>query len=119
MTYAWPSKENPIASITFELIVGFEEGQPVYRRGQVYLQEELVAVETALEPLRPSPASVSSITMGEVHMKLADGSLVVIRPVFHPSPGIYKGLFKVDNFDYPMPDSFADMLNKWRQMLRK
>lgn len=114
----WPGKENPIVSIEFELIVGFgKEGQHVYKRGLVDSNKELEAIQDILEPLQPQPAFVSSKTMGRVDLQLTSGDIVTIRPVFHPYYGVYKDLFKVDNLDCLMPQSFADILNRWRQKL--
>jgi len=114
----WPGKENPIIGIAFELFVGFdEEGQPVYGRGQAHSQEELRTVQALIEPLQLSPASISSVTMGKVQIKLEDDSIITFRPVFHPSLDVYKDLFKVNKFDCAMPAPFADILNRWRRQL--
>jgi len=114
----WPEKENPIISITYKLMTDFDtEGNPIYGQGSVQDDREFKVVQNVLEPLHPSPATITSITMGKVNLKLSNGELITLRPVFHPSLDVYKDLFKVENFDFNMPASFAGLLNKWRRQL--
>lgn len=114
----WPEKGNAIVSITYELIVGFdEEGHRIFRRGHAQDSRELESMQALLEPLQPHTAEITSQTMGKVDIKLEDGSLITIRPVFHRPYGVYKDLFKVYNFDCVMPQPLADILNRWRNRL--
>jgi hypothetical protein len=111
----WPEASNPIRRIKYALMTGFDPlGQPVYRRGEVGSAEERQLVQKILEPLRPVPHSITSVTMGEVTLDLADGSTVILRPVFRLSPGVYRDLFMVDEWQYPLPQELAELLEKWR-----
>ncbi len=114
----WPEKENPIISIMYELMTGFDkDSNPVYKQGSIQDNRELQVVQNILEPLQPSKATITSITMGKVNLKLLNGELITLRPVFHPSLSVYKDIFKVENFDFDMPELFADLLNKWRSQI--
>lgn len=114
----WPGKKDPIIGIEFELMIGFdEEGQPVYKHGRVRSDKELDAVQVMLEPLQHSPSSITSVTMGKVYLKLYSGTVLTIRPVFHPSLDVYRDIFKVGDLQYHMPASFANMLELWRGRL--
>jgi hypothetical protein len=113
---AWPGKTNPIAKINFALMTGFDdEGQPMYTRGEVDPPEEREAVQSILEPLRPVPHTITSVTMGEVTIELDDRRKITLRPVFRPSLDTYRDLFFVDDWQYPMPSSFAGLLERWRK----
>ena len=119
MTQPWPGPADPIAEITYELMLGFDqEGQPVYGRGRVDDEQVLSAVHQMLAPLQPRPASLASVTMGEVELTLQSGARLTLRPVFHPSRDAYGDLFKIDHFDCPMPEALAERLNQWRAELR-
>lgn len=113
---SWPRKGNPITRINYALMMGFDEkGQPMYARGEVTSPTEREAVQSILEPLAAVPRTITSVAMGEVEIELEDGNLVILRPVFHPSPGTYRDLFFVDEWQYPMPSSFAELLERWRK----
>lgn len=116
--HPWPEKGNAIVSITYELVVGFdEEGHRFFKKGHVQDNKELEEVQALLMPLQPYPAEITSQTMGRVDIRLKDGSLITIRPVFHRLYGIYKDLFKIDHFDCIMPEPLSDILNRWRERL--
>jgi hypothetical protein len=98
---------------------GFDaQGQPIYAKGTVESAEDRNLVQSILEPLRPVPHTITSVTMGEVSLEMQDGSVVVLRPVFHPSRDAYGDLFIVDESQYPLPPAFADLLNGWRKLER-
>jgi hypothetical protein len=112
---AWPGKANPIARIKYALMTGFnDEGQPNYAQGEVSAKER-EAVQSILEPLVPVPRTITSVAMGEVMIELEDGRQIILRPVFHPSLNAYRDLFFVDEWQYPMPSSFAALLERWRK----
>jgi hypothetical protein len=116
----WPGENNPIAQINFKLMAGFDtEGQPIYASGEVDSAEELRAVQSILEPLKPVPHTITSVTMGEVLIELADGNKVILRPVFHPSLNTYGDLFFVDEGQYPMPKELVDVFERWRSEAKK
>lgn len=118
MKLPWPGETDPLVGLTYELLTGFDqEGQPVYGRGRVEDESILRVVQQMLAPLEPQPAAITSVTMGRVQIELASGAQLTLRPVFHPSHGVYKDLFKVDHFDCPMPEALADLLNGWRRQL--
>jgi hypothetical protein len=115
MKIHWPSKTNKIININFKLMTVFDDkGNPILKQGSISNNKALQAVQNILEPLEPKSAAITSVTMGEVALHLSNGELVIIKPVYHPSLGRYKGLFKVEHFDFIMPDAFAEMLNNWR-----
>ena len=117
MKIPWPNKINIIAKISFKLMTGFDNnGNPILKQGAVVDKQTLQSIQSVLEPIKPKPASITSITMGEVVLYLSNGEEVKIKPVYHPSLGMYKGLFKVEHFDFVMPDAFAEMLNKFRSL---
>ena|SRR5262245_39268667 len=117
---AWPVEQNPIVKLAFVLITGFDsEGQPMYRRGAVDSVEERQLVQSILEPLRPVPHTITSVTMGEVTITLRDGSEITLRPVFRPSGDRYRDLFFVEEWQYPMPAKFGELLEKWRKQAPK
>ena len=104
-----------IAKITFELMEGFDSrGQPAYRKGVVESAAEREKAQSVLAPLRPSPHTIASVTMGEVVIELEDGRAFTIRPVYHPSSDAYRDLFMVDEWQYPLPPAFAELLDRWR-----
>jgi hypothetical protein len=92
------------------------DGQPLYASGAMESGGELEMVQSILEPLRAVPHTVASVTMGEVNLELEDGSKVTIRPVFHPSLNTYGDLFFVDEWQYPMPEQLAELLERWRKI---
>jgi hypothetical protein len=113
---AWPGEKNPIKKIWFALMTGFDpQGQPVYVRGKVESAQEREMVQSLLAPLRPAPLSIASVTMGEVNLELEDGSTILLRPVFHPSLKVYRDLFMVDQWQYPLPRSLAALFDRWRK----
>ena len=112
----WPSRANPIAKINYELMTGFnDEGQPRYAQGEAISAKEREEVQSILEPLVPVPRTITSVAMGEVMIELKDGHKMILRPVFHPSLNAYRDLFFVDEWQYPMPSSFAALLERWRK----
>jgi len=116
----WLSKEDRIVNISYELIVDFDkDGNPIYKKGTVKDKKEIKLVQDILEPLQPKPATFASVTMGKICLKLANNKEIIIEPVYHPSLHVYKDLFKVGSFDFIMPESFAKLLNKWRNKLIK
>ena len=111
----WPSKDNRIAAITYELMTGFDkDGNPTYKQGAIQDDRELKVIQEILAPLQPKPSMITSVTMGKVFLKLSNGESITLRPVFHPSLDEYKDLFKVENFDFDMPAPFGALLNTWR-----
>jgi hypothetical protein len=113
---AWPGEQNPIAKVAFMLITGFNaEGQPMYRKGTVDSVEERTFVQSLLEPLRPVPHTIASVTMGEITITLQDGREITLQPVFRPSMDRYRDLFFVEEWQYPMPAKFGELLDKWRK----
>jgi hypothetical protein len=113
---AWPGNTNPITEIRFALMAGFDaEGQPMYATGEVASSEECKEIQSILECLKPVPHSITSVTMGEVIVELADKNRITLRPVFHPSRNCYSDLFFVDERQYPMPPSMAELLERWRK----
>ncbi|HSE22353.1 MAG TPA: hypothetical protein VLB68_11880 [Pyrinomonadaceae bacterium] len=112
----WPSRRKPIAKINYALMTGFnDEGQPNYAQGEVVSAKEREEVQSILEPLVPVPRTITSVAMGEVMIELEDGHRIILRPVFHPSLNAYRDLFFVDEWQYPMPSSFAALLERWRK----
>lgn len=118
MIPVWPSKNDPIVEVSYDLVTGFnDKGEPVYRRGVDRNADVMRTLQTILESLQLSPASIASVTMGSVEIHLGSGATVTLRPVFHPSADEYGGLIKVDHNDVPMPEELADILNRWRKEL--
>ncbi|MQA92589.1 MAG: hypothetical protein GEU90_20595 [Gemmatimonas sp.] len=118
MTIPWPGPSDPIREVSYALFVGFDDGgNPVYGHGSVRDAETLQEVQGVLEPLQPSPATITSVTMGEVDLHLQSGARVTLRPVFRPSAERYEGLLKVGNEEILMPDPLAALLNRWRDGL--
>lgn len=113
----WPGKTSGIAAITFELVNGFAEGEPIYTNGVVESDEDLTVVQSLLEPLKGGPHTIASTTMGGVVITLKDGSTITLRPVFHPARDSYADLFFVDEWQYPMPPALASLLERWRGKL--
>jgi len=114
----WPGPDNPLRSASYELVIGFDpHGQPVYARGSVQDDDTLEALQNMLAALEPTPASITSVTMGTLELVLESGARLSLRPVFRPSTGVYEGLLKVDRYDVPMPDALAALLNGWRREL--
>jgi len=112
---SWPDEQNPITKISFALMTGFDsDGQPVYRTGEVESEEERKTVQSILEPLQPFPHTITSVAMGEIRIELQDGTMITLRPVFHPSSDEYRDLFFVDQSQYEMPSSLAAHLERWR-----
>lgn len=119
---SWPDRKNRIATIRFRLMTGFDShGQPVYVNGTVDSAEELQEVQSLLEPMRPYPHTITSVTMGEVTLELEDGGSVTLQPVFHPSRDRYGDLFFVPDSQsqYAMPPRFAELLERWRTTPRE
>ena len=113
---AWPGKTNPITKIDFALTTGFDaEGQPMYATGEVASSEECEEIQSILECLKAVPHSITSVAMGEITVQLADEKRITLRPVFHPSRDSYGDLFFVDEWQYPMPPSLAELLERWRK----
>ena len=113
---SWPGKNNPITQISFALMAGFDsQGSPVYTKGTVESAQERRQVQAILEPLRPAPLSIASVTMGELTIVLEDGTTLTLLPVFSPSLDSYRDLFIVDEGQYPLPPSLAELLEHWRK----
>jgi hypothetical protein len=110
----WPGKTSDLARITFELVNGFTDGEPTYTNGVVEDEEELKIVQALLEPLKGSPHTIASATMGEVVITLQDGGEITLRPVFHPARDSYGDLFFIDEWQYPMPPAVVNLLERWR-----
>jgi len=118
MKAPWPGLEDPLTEVAYELVVGFnDKGEPVYKRGCQRDLSTLRAIQAVLEPLRRSPASITSVTMGKIELLLNSGARLTLRPVFDPSSSRYRDLLKIENDDVMMPDLLAALLNRWRDEL--
>lgn len=118
MSMPWPSEKDPVVQVQYELVAGFNgKGEPVCKSGVEKNPARLQMITELLERQNPVPASIPSITMGNVLLLLQSGGQLSLRPVFHISSGLYSDLCKVNEYDLPMPDLLADLLNKWREEL--
>lgn len=120
MNMPWPHRDNPVVEARYELVAGFnDKGEPVCRGGVDDDPERMRGVTETLESLKPVPASVTSVTMGHVTLVLRSGEELTLRPVFRISAEVYGDLFKIREYDLPMPDGLADLLNDWRKELKE
>jgi len=109
-------KTNEISQIRYALMTGFDpDGEPIYTRGIIESAEECELLQSILEPLHPVPHSITSVTMGEVMIRLVDRREITLRPVYRPSLDAYRDLYFVGECQYPMPTKLAELLERWRK----
>lgn len=120
MSMPWPGEDDPVVKVEYELVVGIDDkGEPIYKSGVDDDPERMRMIGKTLGELEPLPASITSVTMGSIHLFLRSGTTLTFRPVFHMTSGSYKDLLKVDTYDLPIPDSLVAVVNGWREDLSK